>query len=64
MSFKLPENSDWFIEQNQHGPTLEYAQEIFEVVSKHPYEDALEIGCIWCVLLAGARDVMTAVTLE
>lgn len=62
MSFKLPENSDWFIEQNQHGPTLEYAQEIFEVVSKHPYEDALEIGCIWgvstvSILLAGSGNL-------
>jgi predicted O-methyltransferase YrrM len=64
MSFKLPENSDWFVEQNQHGPTLEYAQEIFEVVSKHPYQHALEIGCIWgvstiSILLAGSGDLLS-----
>lgn len=49
MSFKLPEKTDWFREQNLHKPTLEYAQEINAVVKKYGYEQALEIGCIWGV---------------
>lgn len=49
MSFKLPEKTDWFKEQNQHKPTLEYAQEIYGVVEEHGFNRALEIGCIWAV---------------
>lgn len=47
--FKLPEKSDWAIEQNNHGPTLEYAQEIYGIVEETGYTKALEIGCVWAV---------------
>lgn len=64
MTFKLPEKTDWMVEQNQHVPTLEYAQEIFKVVSDHPYTNALEIGCIWgvstiSILQAGSGNLMS-----
>jgi len=49
MSFRLPETSDWFKEQNQHAPTLEYAQEIHQVVNDYGYKKAMEVGCIWGV---------------
>lgn len=47
--YKLPEKTEWFVEQNQHEATLEYAQEINKVVSDTNYKKALEIGCIWGV---------------
>ncbi len=49
MKFKLPEKTDWMVEQNQHGPTIEYAQEINKIVSEVGFTKALEIGCIWAV---------------
>lgn len=62
--YKLPEKSDWFKEQNQHAPTLEYAQEIHAVVSDTRYKKALEIGCIWgvstvTILLAGKGTLLS-----
>lgn len=49
MSFKLPEKTEWMVEQNNHTATLEYAQEINAVVAEQGYTRALEIGCIWGV---------------
>lgn len=62
--YKLPEKSDWFKEQNQHVPTLEYAQEIHSVVSGTRYKKALEIGCIWgvstvTILLSGGGTLVS-----
>ena len=64
MSFRLPEKSDWFEEQNLHAPTLEYAQEINGVVKDTKYENALEIGCIWgvstiTILLSGKGSLLS-----
>lgn len=49
--WKLPENTDYMKEQNNHIPTREYAQEIYNIVSSHAkdYKVALEIGCAWGV---------------
>jgi len=49
MTFKLPEKTEWFKEQNLHAKTLEYAQEIHKIVAQHKYKKALEVGCIWGV---------------
>lgn len=63
--FYLPEKSDWFVEQNLHTATLEYAQEINGVVKKYNYKQALEIGCIWGVstitILLSGRGKLTSV---
>lgn len=66
MPFKLPEKTDWMREQNQHGPTLEYAQEINAVVEEHGFTKALEIGCIWgvstlSILLAQDNGILLSV---
>lgn len=58
MTWTLPQKTDWMIKQMEHEPTRSYAQEIHEVVSEHPYKNALEIGCAWgvstlAILLAG-----------
>lgn len=47
--YRLPENSDWMVEQNLHEPTRSYAEDIHNFVKRHPYHKALEIGCIWGV---------------
>lgn len=61
---KLPEKTEWFKEQNLHQPTLEYANEIYNVVKEHGYTKAMEVGCIWAVstisiLMAGKGTLLS-----
>jgi len=57
MKWKLPEKTDWIKKQNQHEPTRSYAEEIYKIVQKFPYEYALEIGSAWGV---SALAILTA----
>ena len=65
--WKLPENTDYMKEQNLHGDTLLYANEIYELVKKHGFNQgdlALEIGCAWgvsaiAILTAGQGDLIS-----
>ena len=63
--WKLPESTDYMIEQNLHEPTRSYGQEIFEVASERPHKKMLEIGSAWGVsalaLLTATDGHLTAV---
>lgn len=65
--YKMPEKTDWAKVQNAHQETLEYGNEIYQIVKKlHPtYKEALEIGCAWGVstlaILSAGKGYLTSV---
>lgn len=66
MSWVIPTSTDWMRKQRQHKPTMDYAQDIYEIVKEllPPGFTALEVGGAWgvsalAILEAGARHLET-----
>lgn len=60
-----PTKTEWMKKQMEHEPTREWSEDISRLVTKFPYEYALEIGCAWGVstlaLLNSGNGFLTSV---
>ena len=60
--WELPIKTEWMKSQMKHEPSRKYSEEIFNLVKKNPYENALEVGAAWglstlAILLAGEGNL-------
>jgi len=66
-NWRMPETTGWAKEQNLHEATLEYGNELYEIVKEHGFHKgdlAIEIGCAWgvsalAILMAGKGDLLS-----
>lgn len=65
VAWELPVKTDWMREQMDHEGTRSYAEEIYFLVKKHSYRNALEIGAAWGVsalaILAAGKGELASV---
>lgn len=66
MKWTLPQKTEWMESQMNHESSNAYAEDIFNLIKKYPYEEALEIGAAWglstlSILLAQEKGKLISV---